>query len=171
MLTIFPYIICSVFLLVINYTDFKSYRIKNAAVLPMLVIGLVLGLVGQSFPAHLYGMLLPLILFPLYALKMLGAGDIKAFCAIGAVMGVSFVIRTMLFSFLCGGVLAAVFMLCNRIFAERFRCLWEYVKQCFSLGKFLPYAYGKSEKSVFRFSYAISLGFVAACLNQQFHLI
>ena len=103
-------LICAVFLILINITDIKGFKIKNKVVLPTIIIGLIYGLISNSFLDSIYGLLIPLVLFPLYALKMLGAGDVKALCAIGSVLGFKLSVMTMLLTFVSGGVIALGFM-------------------------------------------------------------
>ena len=70
--------------------DIKQRKIKNATVLMCLAAGIIFSLVPQgpcTLKNSLIGAAIPLVLFPFFALKMLGAGDIKAFCALGAVFG------------------------------------------------------------------------------------
>lgn len=163
--------ICFFFLIAINITDIKGFKIKNKVVLPTIIIGLIYGLICSSFLDNVYGMLIPLVLFPLYALKMLGAGDIKALCAIGAVLGFKLSVMTMLLTFVSGGVIALGFMLFNKNFAERFKNLFNYLKMSFFMKKIEKYNYGGSEKSYFRFSFAITAGTILAIVNNYLCII
>lgn len=164
-------LICAVFLVMINITDIKGFKIKNKTVLPTIIIGLIYGLICNSFLDSLYGMLIPLVLFPLYALQMLGAGDVKALCAIGAVLGFKLSVMTMLLTFVSGGVIALGFMLFNRNFIERFKNLFHYLKMSFFMRKMDKYNYGGGEKSYFRFSYAITAGTALAIVNYYLCII
>ena len=168
---IFKIIICIAFLIAINITDIKGFRIKNKVVLPTIIIGLIYGLIASSFLDSIYGMLIPLVLFPLYALKMLGAGDVKALCAIGTVLGFKLSVMTMLLTFVSGGVIALGFMLFNKNFIERFRNLFNYLKMSFFMQKMDKYNYGGSEKSYFRFSFAITAGTILAIVNNYLCII
>ncbi len=163
--------VCVIFLIIINATDVKDYKIKNKIVLPTLIIGLICGIADKTFLNSVYGMLVPLVLFPFYALKMLGAGDIKALCAVGAVVGKRKSIEMMLFTFLCGGVIAVIFMLTNKNGRERFGNLFCWFKNCFYARKPISYNFGGGKNSYFRFSYAITLGFVCVILNNYFNII
>jgi len=63
----------------------------------------------------LLGIIVPfLLLIVLYALRMLGAGDVKLFSAIGAVLGVRAALWIMAYSFLAGGVIALIILIINR---------------------------------------------------------
>ena len=165
------YLICTIFLIAINYCDIKYYKIKNILVLPLVVAGLIIGIINGNILDCLYGMLIPLILFSLYALKMLGAGDVKALCALGAVFGFKMSIQIMIFTMISGGIIALAFMLCNKNFIERFKYLFKYLKTCFLTRKLLKYDFGGEEKSYFRFSYAITTGTVLAVINSIYGLI
>ena len=154
-----------VFLLLLAMSqDRKTYRIPNPVILGFVVLGFGISLYEsglQGVARALQAAVLPvLLLFPLFVLRMLGAGDIKLFSAIGALMGVGFVFGVMLAAFLCGGVLALLLMAARRNGAQRMRYFWGYIKNCFLTGSFPPYTdfAGKPEGVVFRFSYAIALG-------------
>ena len=164
-------IICAVFLILINITDIKGFKIKNKVVFPVTVIGLLYGLLCSNFLTCLCGMLIPLILFPLYALKMLGAGDVKALCAIGSLLGFKLSVMTMLLTFISGGVIALCFMLLNRNFLDRFKNLFRYFKVSVFMRTIDTYDYGGGEKSYFRFSYAITAGTILAIANDYFSVI
>lgn len=168
---IFKIIMCATFLIIINITDIAGYKIKNNVVLPAIIMGLVCGMIQSSLLDSIYGMLIPLVLFPLYALKMLGAGDVKALCAIGAILGFKLSVMTMLLTFISGGVIALVFMLFNKNFVERFKRLFNYLKISFLTRKVEKYNYGGSEKSYFRFSFAITAGTVLAIVNNYLCII
>ena len=164
-------IICAVFLILINITDIKGFKIKNKVVLPTIIIGLIYGLICNSFLDSIYGLLIPLVLFPLYALKMLGAGDVKALCAIGSVLGFKLSVMTMLLTFVSGGVIALGFMLFNKNFVKRFKNLFNYLKMMFFMKKIERYNYGGGEKSYFRFSFAITAGTILAIVNNYLCII
>ena len=168
---VFKIIICIAFLIAINITDIIGFKIKNKVVLPTIIIGLIYGIICDNFLDSMYGLLIPLVLFPLYALKMLGAGDVKALCAIGTVLGFELSVMTMMLTFVSGGVIALGFMLFNKNFIERFKNLFNYLKMSFFLGKMDKYNYGGSEKSYFRFSFAITTGTILAIVNYYLCII
>lgn len=96
--------------IVIAYMDVRYRRIPNKLVLVTLVGGLALNtLFGGS-----HGLLLSLgglalafgLMFFLHVFGTMGAGDVKLFAAIGAVVGASLVLPTLLVVALTGGLLA-----------------------------------------------------------------
>jgi prepilin peptidase CpaA len=92
--------------------DAKSFRIPNA----IIVIGVVLGIAlnsfvptGLGFSSAALGMLAGLVgLFPLYLLRIWGAGDVKLMAVVGAFLGVWDLFGSLLVSLLVGGVLAII---------------------------------------------------------------
>ena len=96
--------------------DLRSGKVPNLWILLTLLGGIVLRFISkEGFRSQTAaGILLPLVLlFPLFYLQMLGAGDIKLFCALGCVLGMK-ILPCMVFSFLIGGVFSAVVLLLHR---------------------------------------------------------
>lgn len=103
--------------------DIREYKIKNKLILIFLGIGIILSAADDGIRGvgdSLLGIIIPLVLLPLFALRMLGAGDIKAFCALGALLGAKGIINLMCISFLSGGVIALIFMIFRRNGLKRF---------------------------------------------------
>lgn len=150
-------------------SDIKTYKIKNVIVLSFIIMGLVTnfylnGITGLI--SSLWGVIVPvLLLIILYFLRMLGAGDIKLFSAIGAIMGIEFVVYTITYSFVCGGVIALIIMLVRKNAKERLQHLFYYIKNCIMTFSLQPYTDFKNKKdgAKFRFAYAIACG-VVVCI-------
>lgn len=126
LVTAIKYISLVVFLVAINVSDLKSYKIKNKAIFPALIVALILAISTRTFLDSVYGMLIPLVLFPFYALKMLGAGDVKAMCVIGAFVGFKLSVINIALTFIAGGIIAIGFMLINGNFVKRMKYLFNY---------------------------------------------
>jgi prepilin peptidase CpaA len=100
--------------------DIRSRRIPNSLVLSGMLLGLFFQVVapmgsGLLMPdggalgplAGLFGLLTGLAVFmPMYALRTLGAGDVKLLAMVGAWLGVQGVLYAALWTLLAGGVLA-----------------------------------------------------------------
>ena len=161
---LYRYVLLGLLLIISVTSDIRSYRIHNLPVAVALGAGLVLNLIlnGPSgLVSSLLGAFIPaLLLMALFALRMLGAGDIKLFCAIGSLMGLSFVVYTMAFSFLAGGVMAIAVMLVRGNIKQRLQHIAAYLKTCFFTGRFTAYTdFGdKSDGAKFHFSFAIAVG-------------
>lgn len=100
--------------IVIAYYDVRYRRIPNPFVLATLVAGVAINAIFAGLPgvaASIGGCLLAFILmFMLHIFGAMGAGDVKLFAAIGAVMGSQLVIPTFVVVILTGGLLAVVSM-------------------------------------------------------------
>ena len=118
--------------IVIAYMDVRYRRIPNKLVLVILIGGLVINTVFKGWnglTASLGGSALAfgLMLF-LHIFATMGAGDVKLFAAVGAVIGISYVLPTLMIVALTGGVLA----LCKMIYARRVVTTMASVFQLFS---------------------------------------
>lgn len=95
--------------------DLKSYKISNLLIIFGLILGFIINYCEQgwtSISLWFFGMLLPiLLLFPLFLMKALGAGDIKLFSVVGCFCGAVFVYHSIGVAF----VIAAVFSLLHLI--------------------------------------------------------
>jgi len=97
---------------VITYYDVRYRRIPNAFVLAALISGLVVNALSggwSGITSSVGGCLLAFgMMFMLHIFGAMGAGDVKLFAAIGAVLGMNLVMPTFLVILLVGGVLAVV---------------------------------------------------------------
>ncbi len=100
--------------IIITYYDVRYRRIPNLFVLATLLSGIILNVTFNGWGgvlSSLQGCGLGFVLmFALHMLGAMGAGDVKLFAAIGAVIGAKLVIPTFLVVALTGGVLAIVAM-------------------------------------------------------------
>ncbi len=164
-------IITIILIMLALISDIRTYKIKNRLVGIFIIIGIAtnVGLQGkQGIGFSFIGIISPVvILFLLYYLKMLGAGDIKLFSAIGAVMGVRFVVYAMAYSFLAGGIIALFIMLMRKNVMIRFKYFVQYIKACILSGLLLPYSdlKNKGGNEKFPFAYGIFLGTVYTFLT------
>lgn len=155
--------LCVLFSLCNCVTDWKSGKIRNKVVIPFAAAGLLSQLIGGGW----YGLLnafgaaaMALVLLPLFALRMLGAGDIKAFMAIGAMVGFPAAVYIMAYSFLGAGVIAVALLLVRKNGRQRAVRFWQYCKDCFRACSFRSYD-GIDGSGVFRFSFGILAGTAA----------
>ncbi len=155
-------------------SDFRTYKIKNSITFSFIFIGIGIGIYenvlkeGRFFEGIFEGgrfsiiaVLLPVILLlPLFALRMLGAGDIKLFSAIGAIMGTGFVLKAMMYSFFAGGIIALLTMLFRRNLKGRLIYFFNYLQRCFLSASIMHYTdlKDKSDGAKLRFTYAIAVG-------------
>lgn len=134
--------ICLMISAMAAFTDCNTRKVRNSLVFPAVLIGLFWSLITDGFPGVMetfLGGALPLVLFPFYIMRMLGAGDIKLLMALGVWLGLSECVSLIAFSILCGGVMALGVMLVQQNTVHRLGKLWMYLKVCIISGKLLLY--------------------------------
>lgn len=94
------------------YFDLRERRIPNF----LIVVGLPAGLIHSAtqhgfdgLTASLWGLLVAGgVLFPFFAVRMVGAGDVKLMAVVGAFVGLDDVWRVVLYVFLAGGIIGVI---------------------------------------------------------------
>ena len=149
-------------LVVAAVIDYRSFRIPNW----LTVGGVLAGLASGAFdaPQPLDGLLGAstgiavgfAVMLPFYALRVMGAGDVKLMAAVGAFLGFPGIVYAVLFTFITGGIAALAFAIVHRVTGRMARNVstiaWSVavaamtgtspaasIKQAGSIGK-LPYA-------------------------------
>ncbi len=119
-MTLLPLIILCLFLALAVWNDLRTRRIPNALVFGGAMVGLLLNAAlpagaglfiapfgGIGLLKALAGLAVGLcLLLPMYAMRALGAGDVKLMAMIGAFTGPAAVVGITLLTLLAGGVLA-----------------------------------------------------------------
>lgn len=112
--------------------DFLKFKISNRFILISLILGILLFLLEKNWTSLFRGSLaaiVPIImLIPLFALGVLGAGDIKLFSVIGLIKGLTFLLHTMLISLFVAGILSIIFLIKTKGFQTRLSYLSSYIK-------------------------------------------
>ena len=163
--------LCGMFSLYSCYTDWKNYRIRNWACGCLAAAGIagnVLWFGWKGLLSALGGGAVMLCLFPLFALRMLGAGDVKALMAIGCVLGAGAAPQALLSSLLGAGVAAAVVVAARKNMWKRIGAFTAYLRSILQTGRAGPYQQHMDPDGVFRFSYGIALGVFAMLAQELF---
>ncbi len=146
------------------YYDVKEQKIKNFITVPAAGIGLLLNILDQGYAGlilSIQGWIVPVVvLMFFYVIGTMGAGDIKLFAAIGAIMGLPFVVNSFVFSVFIGGVIAVVLLVWRRVFLERMRNLFAYFKLVLITRSISRYSDKDDRSSKFIFTTAIIPGTV-----------
>jgi len=114
----------------------------------LIVVGLLCGLLLNGFQggsyllASILGFLVGILALILpFALGWVGAGDVKYFGVIGALLGVSWLPRVFFYSALVAGFIAAAYVVAGLTRSARFKELWLDLKtMVLSGGQVLPNA-------------------------------
>ena len=124
------------------FFDLRSRRIPNWLVLFGLGAGLILNSyrgTGQLF-ASIAGFAIGVGIFIIpFALGCIGAGDVKCFGVIGALLGVGSLPRVLFYSAIAGGIIAIGAVLAGRCRLRFSSSIWtEFKIAALSLGRILP---------------------------------
>jgi prepilin peptidase CpaA len=143
-------------------SDLRERRIPNAVTFPAILLGLVLNTVffgtdGLRDSAQGLGLGLAM-LFGLFVLRWMGAGDVKLMAAVGAIKGPDFVFYACLWSAVFGAVFAVAGLLRSRRFGLALAHLYY--------SRFMPQV-GGSFVTAWRVPYgpAIALGSLVVLLG------
>lgn len=146
------------------WMDFDVYRISNLLLLPAAVAGVGCHIYqngpGGAWEA-LAGCLIPFILlFPVYRLSMLGAGDIKLLMTAGVFTGFKGSIFSMVTAFFIGAVISITCMIKHHNFLQRLTFFFHYIFQMKLKHCCQPYYDLKSPEKgeTMHFSICIALG-------------
>lgn len=134
---------CAFFSLISMIMDIKWEKVSNRwVVFGWLVAGgWQVGNAGvEGLLIFLMGALLPMgVLFPLFAAKMLGTGDIKLFSVLGGMMGPCSLLTCLWYSFLLAAVISLPVLLFRCDVKERLRYFLDYMARLLSGQKMEPY--------------------------------
>lgn len=145
------------------FMDFLLEKVVNGFIILCLGAGLFCQLYAYGFWGAVFfaeGAAFPvLLLLPLFYFRMLGAGDVKLFSALGGILGVSRIFSILLTSFALGAVLSLVFLISCGNIRERLIYFIRYVGCCYETGKVRPYRRGSIEEAEnFHFTVPVLLG-------------
>ncbi len=162
-------------LLLACWQDIRYRRISKTLTIPIMICGLLLALPDGwlALQGRFIAVLLPFLLgLPLFALRILGAGDIKLLMALGALMGREWLLHCLLYTVFWGGILALLLMLKRGILLNRLSYFFSYCYKTLLLCRFTPYQAWdddtKQGKQFFPFALAIALGSLSACIAYKF---
>jgi prepilin peptidase CpaA len=172
-MTIVSAVAMTVMVAIAVYTDVRVGKIYNWVTAPGVILGLALNAIGGGMDGviqSLFGVALGFGVFIFSTLfgRILGGGDIKLLIAIGAIQGHVFLLWTVVYMALIGGVLAIIIALWRKDFVASLRRLFSgLVLRLFAK---VPIDVGDT-KPVARLPYAIpiALGSFVALYVLQYH--
>ncbi|MCG7385213.1 prepilin peptidase [Paenibacillus sp. ACRRY] len=157
-------VVCGLYVVTAFVTDVRSMKIPNLLTLPVTALGLLAhgiwgGWEGVIFSAAGFAACFG-ILFLMYAIGAVGAGDVKLFGGIGAWTGISFGIHVVVYSVLYAGAIGLIILLFRRDSAKRIRNMAGGLAGFFMLGSLKLVSKEKTLK--FPFMLAVLPGFISA---------
>lgn len=171
MFPMIKYILIILLLTIALYTDTKAYKIKNNVIILFLLLGLIINYAYLGFngiEVWVIGLIVPFILlFILFMLKMIGAGDIKLISTIGGILGIEFLINASIYIIIIATIIAIIKMIRYKQLRSRLVYFYNYVLDIVITKKIGPYCELKSEDKsyIIRLSYAISGGTIIQILK------
>jgi prepilin peptidase CpaA len=124
------------------FFDFRIRRIPNWLIASGLLCGITLNAIQgyNHLASSMIGFLagIAVLVIP-FAFGWIGAGDVKFFGVVGALLGVSWLPRVFFYSALVAGVIAVGYLAAGLASFSRFKVFWSDLKiAVFSLGHVLP---------------------------------
>ena len=118
-------------LLLATLADLKSDRIPNGFVMLGIVIGTLCSLwYGSGIRYTVISMFLAfLLLYPLFKIGVLGAGDVKIFMMIGSFVGVKELLVVLIMSFVIGALCSLIKLLSEHNGRERLYYFLSYISE------------------------------------------
>ncbi len=152
-----------VLLIVAAVIDFRTYKIPNW----LTVSGIAFALIYHTGFAHQTGLLWSLqgllvgflLMLPLYALRAMGAGDVKLMAMVGAFLGLPDTLYAVITVFIVGGVVAAGFALLHKAVGRMLSNVRDVVQMMMlsAIGGIKPDAYLAAGTSVGKLPYGVSI--------------
>lgn len=113
-------------------TDIKYHKIKNATVITGIIGGFALN--TANIQSSIIAFAIPLILILLFAVNMMGAGDIKLLSAVGSIVCYPDIVTIVLFSFVFCGIHILVRAISKHQSKRIIKSIWQDIKFFFLLG-------------------------------------
>lgn len=149
---IFKIIVLLAILIISAYTDAKENKIRNKYLFPAVILGLVLSLLFggvNGIKSSLFGMVFPFILLYItYLLRLMGAGDIKLYCTIGAIMGFEFVVNNLVYTVFTAGVFAVILLIFSEKVILQIRKFILFITNCIIFKEIQEYVPVKGSKKI-----------------------
>lgn len=132
-----------IFLLAAGYQDYRYDKIKNRLIAAGIAGGLWIRILEDGPKGIFYfgeGFLVILfLLYPLFKINGIGAGDVKMFAVCAGTIGLKKGFHFLLAAFLAAAVLSLLKMLYEHNLIKRFRCFFRYTGQVVSRAEWLLY--------------------------------
>jgi prepilin peptidase CpaA len=160
------YLACGLYVIAAFVTDVRSMKIPNRLTLPVTVMGVLAHIIWGGWEGVLFsaaGFAVGFgVLFLMYMIGAVGAGDVKLFGGIGAWTGLAFGVHVIIYSVLYAGAIGLVILLFRRDSAKRVRAMAGNLAGFFMLGSLKLVNQEKTLK--FPFMLAVLPGFISAYL-------
>lgn len=138
--------------------DVQSGKISNRLIVTGLLVGFAFQIIEYQFCGVYYflrNISVPVILlYLLFQMRVLGAGDIKLFSMIGSILTIWELLRCMVYAFFAAGAGAVLFLAADKRRWQRLQYCCRYVMEFLCTGQPKPYCPPYPEEA---FAYAFSV--------------
>jgi prepilin peptidase CpaA len=153
------------------YTDLRSHRIPNNLIVLGLILAIIFQLVANGAYGLLFGFLAALVglgcFMPFYALRAMGAGDVKLMAVVGLFTSPRGVLYAVVLSLLAGGACALGYLIWRATRAYVGSVVQEGISAGTSTGTVAAFAAVRlARRDRLPFALPIAVGSVTACLIQ-----
>ena len=164
-------------LIIAGIIDYRTYRIPNWLTLSGATFGLLYSAIAaiphQGFLWSLGGLAIGLLtMLPMYALRVMGAGDVKLMAMVGTFLGYTGIPLAILCTFIAGGIAALGFAVYRRVLGRLLVNVRDIASTtAFSIfGGMQPHIGMAAGTSIGRLPYGVSIavGTIAYVLANQF---
>ncbi|WP_408895090.1 prepilin peptidase [Paenibacillus taichungensis] len=158
------YLACGLYVIVAFVTDVRSMKIPNRLTVPVTAAGVLAHIIWGGWEGFLIsaaGFAIGFgVLFLMYLIGAVGAGDVKLFGGIGVWTGLVFAVHVIIYSVLYAGAIGLVILLFRRDSAKRIRGMAGNLAGFFMLGSLKLVNQEKTLK--FPFMLAVLPGFISS---------
>ena len=153
------------------YTDLRSHRIPNKLIGLGLILAIIFQLMANGAHGLLFGFLAALIglgcFMPFYALRAMGAGDVKLMAVVGLFTTPRGVLYAVVLSLLAGGLCALGYLIWRATRAYVGSVVQEGISAGTSTGTAAAFVAARlARRDRLPFALPIAVGSVTACLIQ-----
>lgn len=142
-------IVLVLLLLLAAVWDFYTGKIPNIFIFIGYCYGMIRLMSVGEIIRFIPGILFPLmVLFPLYKIGVMGAGDIKLFSVLGFYFPFMEVLFCIFMAFLLGAFASVISFVRYENFVERMTYLFSYLKDCICRGHFRYYYLDSKGKTI-----------------------
>ena len=142
-------IVLVLLLLAAAICDFYRGKIPNILIVAGCCYGMVRLLYHQEILRALPGIIVPvMVLFPLYKIGTIGAGDIKLLSMLGFYFNFMETLFCIFLTFMLGAMFSVISFIRYKNFWERMTYLFSYLKKCFDTGCLQYYYLDSKEKQI-----------------------
>lgn len=114
----------------------------------------------------LSGILILVLLYPIFAIGGMGAGDLKVMMFLPGFLGTRYAFYAIAYAFVAGALIGSIVLIRRGILLKRIRYLLTYIKRLNDTGKLTPYVkfpreYGETTAYTIHFMIPLFLGVIA----------